>query len=69
MKELEGKIAIVTGAGQGSGQGIAFALSAAGVSVVVAGRTEDKLVQTAETTSSRGCQATALLWNLFITPP
>ncbi|MBT3709241.1 MAG: SDR family oxidoreductase [Gammaproteobacteria bacterium] len=64
MKELEGKIAIVTGAGQGVGQGIAFALSAAGVSVVVAGRTEEKLVQTVETIASRGGEAIAVACNV-----
>ena len=64
MKELEGKIAIVTGAGQGVGQGIAFALSAAGVSVVVAGRTEEKLVQTVETIASRGGKAIAVACNV-----
>ena len=48
MKTLEGKVAIVTGAGQGVGQGIAFALSAEGSVVVVAGRTESKLMTTCE---------------------
>ena len=46
MKELEGKTALVTGAGQGIGQGISFALAAVGVNVMVTGRTELKLAKT-----------------------
>ncbi|MFM6931116.1 MAG: SDR family NAD(P)-dependent oxidoreductase, partial [Novosphingobium sp.] len=37
--QLKGKVAIVTGAGQGVGRGIARALAAAGATVVLAGRT------------------------------
>jgi len=64
MKELAGKVAIVTGAGQGVGQGIAFALAAAGVSVVVAGRTEAKLSETVEVIESRGGSAIAVTCNV-----
>lgn len=48
MSELKGKIAIVTGAGQGIGRGIALALAKHGVNVVVAGRTLSKVENTAE---------------------
>ncbi|MCW2546994.1 MAG: meso-butanediol dehydrogenase / (S,S)-butanediol dehydrogenase / diacetyl reductase [Mycobacterium sp.] len=44
---LEGKIAIVTGSGQGVGRGIALALSGAGCQVVVCGRTPRTLQETA----------------------
>lgn len=37
--DLSGKVAIITGAGQGIGEGIAYAFSAAGAQVVVATRT------------------------------
>ncbi len=40
---LEGKVALVTGAGQGVGQGIALALAAEGAAVAVTGRTLEKL--------------------------
>lgn len=43
MGTLDGKIALITGAGQGIGQGIAFALAKEGVAIAVAGRTEAKL--------------------------
>ena len=43
---LQGKSAIVTGAGQGVGQGIALALAAAGAQVAVAGRTLAKVEET-----------------------
>ena len=43
MKSLEGKIAIVTGSGQGVGEGIAMALSSYGVKVALLGRTFKKV--------------------------
>src|SRR4029453_3185645 len=39
MKLLDGKVAIVTGAGSGVGRGIAIALARAGASVVASSRT------------------------------
>jgi short-subunit dehydrogenase len=41
--ELEGKVAIVTGAGQGVGRGIAAALAASGSRVALVGRTLAKV--------------------------
>lgn len=46
MNELEGKIAVVTGAGQGIGQGIAMALAKSGAHVLLAGKTQSKLDET-----------------------
>ncbi len=43
MAQLEGKTAIVTGAGQGLGRGIALVLAERGASVVLNGRTRSKL--------------------------
>jgi NAD(P)-dependent dehydrogenase (short-subunit alcohol dehydrogenase family) len=51
---LEGKVAIVTGAGQGVGRGIALALAAEGAAITVAGRTEDKLIDTCSEIARRG---------------
>lgn len=57
MGKLTGKIALVTGAGQGVGQGIAFALAAEGAAVAVTGRTEAKLASTCKEIERRGGRA------------
>ncbi len=51
---LDEKIALVTGAGQGVGQGIALALAAEGARVAVTGRTLEKLERTCELIRERG---------------
>lgn len=60
MGTLDGKVAIVTGAGQGVGEGVAVALADAGATVVAAGRTLAKVERTAATITERGGQAVAL---------
>jgi meso-butanediol dehydrogenase/(S,S)-butanediol dehydrogenase/diacetyl reductase len=54
---LEGRRALVTGAGQGVGRGVALALAAAGASVSLVGRTESKLVAVADEIAARGGRA------------
>lgn len=65
MSSLQGKAAIVTGAGQGVGQGIAQALAQAGVNVVVAGRTLSKCEATVATITARGARASAVQCDVF----
>jgi NAD(P)-dependent dehydrogenase (short-subunit alcohol dehydrogenase family) len=64
VSELAGKVAVITGAGQGVGQGIALALAAEGVAVVAAGRTLEKVEATAETIRQRGGLASAQACNV-----
>ncbi|MDH6281658.1 SDR family NAD(P)-dependent oxidoreductase [Prescottella agglutinans] len=54
MGKLEGKVALITGAGQGVGQGIAFALAKEGARIAVSGRTESKLIDTCEAIAAFG---------------
>ena len=56
-KPLDGKTAIVTGAGQGVGRGVALALASAGATVTLMGRTESKLVAVRDEVSVRGSRA------------
>ena len=60
MSELESKVAIVTGAGQGVGQGIALALADKGASIVVAGRTLAKCEDTVAQIQERSGTAVAI---------
>jgi NAD(P)-dependent dehydrogenase (short-subunit alcohol dehydrogenase family) len=61
MGKLEGKVALVTGAGQGVGRGIALALSDEGVAVTVSGRTFSKVEAVAAEIADRGGTALAVL--------
>ena len=51
---LEGKVAIVTGAGRGLGQTMALALARAGAAVVAVARTEREVQETADAVSKLG---------------
>ncbi|HYD62057.1 MAG TPA: SDR family oxidoreductase [Noviherbaspirillum sp.] len=64
MARLTGKTALVTGAGQGVGQGIAYALAAEGASVAVAGRSLGKLEVTCDEIRRRGGNAFAVECNV-----
>jgi NAD(P)-dependent dehydrogenase (short-subunit alcohol dehydrogenase family) len=64
MTDLSGKVALITGAGQGVGQGIAFALSAAGARVVLAGRTFEKVEAVAAIIAGRCGTASAVACNV-----
>jgi NAD(P)-dependent dehydrogenase (short-subunit alcohol dehydrogenase family) len=57
---LAGKVAVVTGAGQGVGRGIATALARNGASVVLAGRTKSKCDEVAAQVSVEGGIATSV---------
>ncbi len=59
MGFLDGKTALITGAGQGVGQGIAFALSLEGARIAVTGRTRSKLDATVAEIRRRGGTAQA----------
>lgn len=57
---LDGKTAIVTGAGRGLGRAIALALAEAGADIVATARTEAQIEQTAEMVRSKGRRCLAV---------
>jgi NAD(P)-dependent dehydrogenase (short-subunit alcohol dehydrogenase family) len=68
MGTLDGKVAIVTGAGQGVGEGIALALAKEGAAIVAAGRTAAKVVATCEKIASFGGRALPVLADICRPP-
>lgn len=64
MTSLNDKIALITGAGQGVGQGIALAMAKAGASVVITGRSPEKLEETCRLIAERGGNATPMTANV-----
>ena len=64
MVNLKDKIALITGAGQGVGQGIALAMAKAGASVVIAGRSPEKLEETCRLVAERGGVAMPMTCNV-----
>ena len=54
---LQGKVALVTGAGQGVGRGIALALASEGVDIAVVGRTRAALEDSCAAIRARGARA------------
>src|SRR5699024_10624046 len=57
MGILDGKVALITGAGQGIGHGVATALAKEGADIAVLGRTESKLVDTCAELTPLGVRA------------
>ncbi|WP_026942015.1 SDR family NAD(P)-dependent oxidoreductase [Hellea balneolensis] len=57
---LKNKVALITGGGQGVGQGIALALAKEGAHIVVTGRTLEKCETTAKMLRDHGVKALAL---------
>jgi NAD(P)-dependent dehydrogenase (short-subunit alcohol dehydrogenase family) len=61
MGILNGKVALITGAGYGVGEGIAIAYAKEGATIVAAGRTESKLVATCEKLEKLGAKTLSIV--------
>lgn len=64
---LDGQVAVVTGAGQGIGRGIAVGLAEAGADVVIAARTRSDLEETAALVEATGRRAHVVETDVMVT--
>jgi NAD(P)-dependent dehydrogenase (short-subunit alcohol dehydrogenase family) len=64
--KLAGRVALITGAGQGSGRGCALALAAEGARIAALGRTESKLVDTLREVERRGGSGIAVRCDVMV---
>ncbi len=64
MFDLEGTVALVTGATKGIGRAIAFALAQAGARVVVSSRDEERCAETARAITDAGGEASGYACNI-----
>jgi len=64
VKQLEGKVAVVTGASRGIGRAISVALGGQGAAVVLAARAMEKLEETAELVRKAGGRAEIVVTEL-----
>jgi 3-oxoacyl-[acyl-carrier protein] reductase len=64
MTRLNGRVAIVTGAGQGIGQGVALCLARAGARIVVNDTAQDRIAQTVTAIEALGTQALGVQANV-----
>lgn len=56
MRDVNGKVAVITGGSSGIGRGIALAFARAGMRVVVTGRREEHLTETVEEFAAHGLE-------------
>ncbi len=66
MGFLDGKVALITGAGQGVGRGIALAMAKEGAAIAVNGRTESKIRDVAGEIAAIGGRAVAILGDVKV---
>jgi meso-butanediol dehydrogenase/(S,S)-butanediol dehydrogenase/diacetyl reductase len=66
MGILDGKVALITGAGQGVGRGIALAMAKEGAAIAVAGRTASKIDDTCAEILSIGGRAAPILCDVKV---
>lgn len=60
MRDLQGRVAVITGGSSGIGRGIALACARAGMTVYATGRSADHLAETQEEFAARGLEVATL---------